>query len=270
MKLKRKGKIITSLLAFALLFNMLLFKTSVQAATTTVTGQDIVNFAKNYEGYPYVWGAKGPNSFDCSGFVYYVYNSVCGSTIGNTLYTNTYGQVEQGTAVDKGYEVPGDLLFFDTDTTIPGPDHVGIYIGGGQFIHAQSSKTGVVITPLSYYSSKYTAARRILPNLQGWVSSGSTWYYYENGVKATTWRQIGGSWYYFNNDGVMLTGWQKLDWSGGNDWFYFSSSGAMLTGWQYLSWGGVSNWYYFYSSGAMAHDTVIEGCPIGSSGVATR
>ena len=120
----------------------------------------------------------------------------------------------------------------------------------------------------------------------GWKQEGSSWYYLNNGVKATDWQLIGGIWYFFDASGVMATGWRNI---GGTD-YYFDASGAWVpgtasnsgssassskngweeeygswvyysggvkvTGWQYL--GGI--WYYFHDSGVMATGEVrIDG-----------
>lgn len=160
MKLKRKSKIISTLLACTLLFNFLLINTHVQAAT--ITGQDVANFALQYKGYPYVYGAKGPNSFDCSGLVQYVY-----AHFGYTVSAPASSQAYQGVAVAKSDLVPGDLVFFENNSNQAGADHVGIYIGGGQFVHAANSNSGVIISSLSesYYTNCYSCARRIINNI---------------------------------------------------------------------------------------------------------
>ena len=85
----------------------------------------------------------------------------------------------------------------------------------------------------------------------GLVQEGGKWYYYQNGAKATGWKQISGKWYYFNTSGVMQTGWLQV----GGTWYYFQSGGAMQTGWLKLG----NTWYYFHSSGAMATSPVTLG-----------
>ena len=71
----------------------------------------------------------------------------------------------------------------------------------------------------------------------------NTFYFDENGVMATGWKEVEGTWYYFYNSGRMLTGWQKI----GANWFYFEADGAMVTGWKAIG----TKWYYFYDSGRM-------------------
>lgn len=112
-----------------------------------VTGQQIVNTANQYLGVPYVWGGASPSGFDCSGFVYYVLRS-CGIPASRTLVT----MISQGTQVEKSQLQPGDVVFFK-DTYTTGISHVGIYVGGGQFIHAPHS--GAVVSYSDLYSSYY-------------------------------------------------------------------------------------------------------------------
>lgn len=122
----------------------------------TSEGNDVVNYAYNFLGKPYVYGASGPNAFDCSGLTQYVYNR-----FGVGLSRTTYTQVNQGTKVEKSNLQPGDLVFFNTSGSI---SHVGIYVGGGEFIHAPRTGKPVMISSLSegYYSNKYATARRVL------------------------------------------------------------------------------------------------------------
>lgn len=117
---------------------------------------DVVSYAYNFLGRPYVWGAAGPKAFDCSGFTQYVYAAF---GVGMGHYTGT--QFGVGQSVKKSDLLPGDLVFFNTYSSI---SHVGIYIGGGQFIHASSGSGKVTISDLSgsYYVARYAGARRIL------------------------------------------------------------------------------------------------------------
>ena len=126
--------------------------------TNSTGGQLVVETAKKYLGYPYVYGGMSPSGFDCSGFVNYVYK-LCGysmSRVASSIYYNN------GTHVDKANLQPGDLVFFSNSSDSIG--HVGIYIGGSQFIHASSSTVGVIISDLdsSYYLSHYVGAKRII------------------------------------------------------------------------------------------------------------
>lgn len=119
----------------------------------------VVNLAMKQLGKPYVWGANGPNSFDCSGFTRYVYLNA----IGVSLPRVSYEQAKSGTSVGTSNLKKGDLLHFATVT--PGrTTHVGIYIGNNQFIHASGSQTRpdkVKIDSLSgYYGRVLLGARR--------------------------------------------------------------------------------------------------------------
>ncbi|HEV2127864.1 MAG TPA: SH3 domain-containing protein [Thermomicrobiales bacterium] len=124
----------------------------------TSTGNAIADFAMGYLGYPYVWATAGPSSFDCSGFTYWVIKNVVGIDIGRGLWT----QIAAGTPVSRSALQPGDLVFFQ-NTYKAGLSHVGIYIGGNQFVHSQNEATGVVISDLdsSYYGPRWYGARRI-------------------------------------------------------------------------------------------------------------
>lgn len=117
---------------------------------------NVVTYAYKFLGKPYVWGATGPNSFDCSGFTTYVYKN-----FGVALSRTSSAQYGNGQTVSKANLAQGDLVFFNTYGSI---SHVGIYIGDGRFIHAGSSKTGVVISSINdgYYASRYVGARRVL------------------------------------------------------------------------------------------------------------
>ena len=117
----------------------------------------MATYAQQFLGVPYVYGGNGPNSFDCSGFTSYVYRHF-GYTINRTAST----QLSNGYAVSKSELLPGDLVFFRYNTSYPA-SHVGIYIGGGQFIHASTNNYKVRIDTLlsGHYSNVYLTARRI-------------------------------------------------------------------------------------------------------------
>jgi peptidoglycan DL-endopeptidase CwlO len=111
----------------------------------------VVGIAMRYLGVPYVWGGSTPRGFDCSGFVMYVF-----AQIGVSLPHSSYAMFNMGTPVSMGQLQPGDLVFFS------GAGHMGIYIGGGQFIHAPHTGDVVKISSLSgYYSSAFVGGRRI-------------------------------------------------------------------------------------------------------------
>lgn len=132
--------------------------TPVTASPAYSEGTSIVETAKAYLGRPYVYGASGPYSFDCSGFTSYVY-----AAHGISLPRSSRAQSTVGTTVAKSELLPGDLVFFATGSS-RGVSHVGIYIGDGNIIHAASGQGKIVINNLSqsYYSSRYLWAKRVL------------------------------------------------------------------------------------------------------------
>ena len=116
----------------------------------------IIGTARSRLGCAYRMGASGPTVFDCSGFTSWVY-----SKNGKSLPRTAAAQYSGTARVSKDGLTPGDLVFF-AGTYKSGISHVGIYIGGGQFIHAANSKTGVTISSLNsgYYSAHYAGAGR--------------------------------------------------------------------------------------------------------------
>jgi cell wall-associated NlpC family hydrolase len=122
-----------------------------------VGGEQIVNFALQYQGYPYVYAGEGPYAFDCSGFTMFVINNTVGIPIPHDMAV----QFQMGQSVSREALQPGDLVFF-ANTFRPGMSHNGIYIGGGQFVHAETEASGVTISDLNaeYYSSRWYGAVR--------------------------------------------------------------------------------------------------------------
>ena len=127
-------------------------------AASSSLGQQIVDYAAQFLGTPYVYGGNGPNSFDCSGFTSYVYRH-----FGYTLNRTATGQLSNGVSVSKSELQPGDLVFFKSGGSKP-VSHVGIYVGGGQFIHASTNTYEVRYDNLTsgYYNNVYVYARRVL------------------------------------------------------------------------------------------------------------
>jgi len=107
----------------------------------------ILTEAMRHLGKPYVWGAQGPNSFDCSGFIHYVLtNAGIGWTHGRT---NSQGYFNMSTPVTSANARPGDLVFFHGTHSGAFITHVGIYIGGGQMIHTGGNPNGVEFVSLN-------------------------------------------------------------------------------------------------------------------------
>ena len=115
-----------------------------------------IKLLKEQVGKPYVWGANGPDSFDCSGLVRYIYKKALGKDIPRV----SEDQSKVGQAVSREDLQPGDLVFFDTMDKGK-VSHVGMYIGNNEFIHAANSKKGVIeSTRTGYYDKKFINARR--------------------------------------------------------------------------------------------------------------
>jgi len=117
------------------------------------THTDVAGIALSQLGTPYVWAGSAPGGFDCSGLVMWAY-----SQVGVALPHSSYAQYGYGVPVSRDQLQPGDLVFFD------GLGHVGIYIGGDQFVHAPHTGDVVKISSLdeAWYASTYVGARRIL------------------------------------------------------------------------------------------------------------
>jgi cell wall-associated NlpC family hydrolase len=111
---------------------------------------EAATIALRYLGVRYVWGGASPAGFDCSGLVMYVY-----AQLGISLPHYAAAQYQLGAPVAREQLQPGDLVFFD------GLDHVGIYIGGGQVVHAPQTGDVVKISPIADWGAGYVGARRI-------------------------------------------------------------------------------------------------------------
>ncbi|EGT3616033.1 bacteriocin biosynthesis protein [Clostridium perfringens] len=125
---------------------------SVVAPPSQGAASSLISYAYQFIGRPYVFGATGPDAFDCSGFTQYVYKNALGIGLSRTTYT----QVNEGKPVSRDQLQPGDLVFTEGPASAPG--HVGIYVGNGQMIHAARPGVGVVVGPIYNFST----ARRIL------------------------------------------------------------------------------------------------------------
>jgi len=116
-------------------------------------GDRAARYARRLLGVPYRYGGDSPQSgFDCSGLVRFVY-----AHFGVELPHSSYADFDLGTRVSREALRPGDLVFFD------GVGHVGMYIGGGRFIHAPHTGTHVQVTSLDdpWYRDRYDGARRL-------------------------------------------------------------------------------------------------------------
>jgi len=121
----------------------------VDPGNASARAMTVVNYALKQKGKSYVYGAAGPNSFDCSGLTMAAY-----ARVGISLPHSAHLQAKYGRAVSRNALVPGDLLFFYTPIS-----HVGIYIGNGQMIHASTPATGVKISPVE---ASFNTARRLV------------------------------------------------------------------------------------------------------------
>ncbi|PFP28711.1 hypothetical protein COJ96_13535 [Bacillus sp. AFS073361] len=127
---------------------------SVDTPKETVTNSGdadaLISYAKQFLGVKYVWGGTTPNGFDCSGFTQYVFRH-----IGISLPRVSRDQQDVGTSISPYNVQKGDLIFRGNPA-----HHVGIYIGGGKYIHAP--QTGDVVKIAAYNPSKFTTAARVL------------------------------------------------------------------------------------------------------------
>lgn len=119
-------------------------------------GQQLATYAQGFAGYPYVYGGTTPSGFDCSGFVQYVY-----AHFGYSIHRTATAQLQDGWYVSRDALKPGDIIYFGYGSTAT---HVGIYLGGGAFVHAANSNSGVIISNLSesWYANRYLTAHRVI------------------------------------------------------------------------------------------------------------
>lgn len=128
------------------------------AYTGTVTGNAVVEYAKKYLGYKYVSGGSSPSKgFDCSGFTTYVYKH-----FGISLSRTSRGQASNGKKVSKENLQIGDIICFSNSRSSKSIGHVGIYIGGGRFIHAANSRKGVITSNVSGDGYYFVTASRVI------------------------------------------------------------------------------------------------------------
>lgn len=133
------------------------------AATASSKADTVISLAKSYQGrVTYDFGTRNPSRliFDCSSFTEFIF-----AKVGVDLKWGTKYQKNQGSFVSKSNLRKGDLVFFDTiGSNNKAINHVGIYMGGGQFIHDTPSVNGIAISNVStgYWSTHYVTGRRVL------------------------------------------------------------------------------------------------------------
>ncbi|WP_409021830.1 LysM peptidoglycan-binding domain-containing protein [Dellaglioa sp. P0083] len=115
--------------------------------TASYSASKVISVAKAYIGTPYVWGGSTPSGFDCSGFTQYVF-----AKVGINLNRNTIGQESNVSKKSTAAAQPGDLLFWGAQGSTY---HVGIYLGGGQYIAAPEPGQNVKIGALAYYPASF-------------------------------------------------------------------------------------------------------------------
>jgi cell wall-associated NlpC family hydrolase len=127
-----------------------------RAERASRTRASLVRVALSKKGSRYVSGAAGPYSFDCSGFVMWVYKNAAGRSLPHF----SGAQMQRSKRVSRNSLQPGDLLFFGPG----GSQHVSMYIGKGKMIHATNPRSGVKIDSINagYYRSRYVGAGRII------------------------------------------------------------------------------------------------------------
>ncbi|MFS1197337.1 glucosaminidase domain-containing protein [Enterococcus lactis] len=143
---------------------------AVLPTNATNVQQAIVREAFKHLGKPYVCGAKGPNTFDCSGLTYYVYMKATGHYIGGWTGEQQYA----GTQIPVSQAQPGDLVFWGPSSGVT--HHVGIYIGNGQFIHAPQPGDKVRVTSISDFTPDFAVRVNLagLPAASGSLTGGSS------------------------------------------------------------------------------------------------
>ena len=143
---------------------------SVSTAGGAMTAAELttaLRAAESRQGLPYVWGAAGPSSFDCSGLVQWSF-----AQAGVRMPRVAADQARTGPAVPASQLQPGDLLFYHTDPTAPGYiSHVAIYLGNGWMIQAPQPGMNVQIVPANF-GSQFAGAVRVYPQLAADVAAG--------------------------------------------------------------------------------------------------
>lgn len=127
-----------------------------EASASDISTKEVKETAKKYLGSPYLYGGTSSKGFDCSGYITTVFKE-----LGVSLPRSSASMYGVGESVDQNDLIPGDLVFFNTSGS--GISHVGVYLGGGDFIHSQTN-IGVSITSLNdkyYWADRYVGAKRV-------------------------------------------------------------------------------------------------------------
>jgi len=136
----------------------------VEYKISAVDKKKLLEDAQYYQGGKYVWGGTTPKGFDCSGYVQYLYKKQ-----NIDIPRTAYSQSKLGQTIALNRLQKGDLVFFLTDKSRGLPiTHVGIYIGGGKFIHAADKRRGVIVSSIMYgtYRNAFVTAKRLLKHTQ--------------------------------------------------------------------------------------------------------
>lgn len=137
-----------------------------------VSGKDVVDYLMQFRGTPYAWGGNSlTGGIDCSGLLQQGFKQ-----FGINISRTTFTQIGEGKGVGMKDLQVGDAVFFETSSSTEGPDHVGIYIGGGKFLHAPKTGDVVKVSDMtdSYYGNRFVGGRRF-NGVQGGGDANTDW-----------------------------------------------------------------------------------------------